>query len=65
MPNITISLSDEQLRQLNELAKETSSPPEELARGAVEEWLNRSKEEFERAAEYVLRKNAELYRRLC
>lgn len=65
MTTVAVSLSDERLQKLRELAREASLPPEELLRAAVEEWLSRPKEDFTRAAEYVLRKNAELYRRLA
>ena len=39
--------------------------PEELLRAGVEQWLKRPKDEFAEAAAYVLKKNAELYRRLA
>ena len=65
MSTITIQLSDERLLRLQELAKEAKIAPEELIRASVEEWLSRPKEDFARAANYVLRKNMELYRRLA
>ena len=65
MTTIAVPLSDERLRTLQELAREAQVPPEELLRNAVDEWLSRPKEDFARAAEYVLRKNAALYRRLA
>ena len=65
MGHITIPLSDERLMRLRELAKEASLSPEELVRTSVEEWLSRPKEDFVRAANYVLKKNAELYKRLA
>ena len=39
--------------------------PEELVRISIEEMLTRPEEEFQRALEHVLNKNAELYRRLA
>ncbi len=65
MTTVAVSLSDERLQKLRELAQEARLPPEELLRTAVEQWLSRPKEDFARAADYVLRKNAELYRRLA
>ena len=65
MTTITIPLSDERLQKLKELAKEANVTPEELVRVSLEEWLSRPKEDFARAANYVLRKNRELYRRLA
>jgi antitoxin FitA len=65
MSTITITLSDERLLRLRELAKEAKLAPEDLVRASVEEWLSRPKDDFARAANYVLQKNAELYRRLA
>jgi hypothetical protein len=65
MSVITVPLSEKDLERLRELASEANVSPEELLRAKVEEWLSGPKEEFRRAADYVLRKNAELYRRLA
>jgi hypothetical protein len=65
MSTITIPLSDERMMRLRELADQARVPPEELLRASVEEWLGRPKDDFARAAEYVLKKNAELLRRLA
>ncbi len=64
MTNITISLSEERLQRLMELANEMNLQPEELARAGLEDWLGQPREDFRKAAQYVLTKNAELYRRL-
>jgi hypothetical protein len=65
MMSITVPISEERLQRLRELAREANVPPEELLRATLEEWLSRPKEDFARAASYVLQKNAELYRRLA
>ena len=65
MATITINLPEEPLRRLQEMAREANVTPEEFLRASVEEWLRRPGEDFTRAAAYVLRKNAELYRRLA
>ncbi len=65
MSAITIPISDERLERLKALAKEAGTTPEELARVGLEEWLAKPREDFVRAADYVMRKNAELYRRLA
>ena len=62
---ISISLSDERRRRLEELAAEARTSPEDLVRASVDEWLSRPKDDFVRTAEYVLQKNADLYRRLA
>jgi hypothetical protein len=65
MTMITIPLSDERLAQLRAWAEQAGLSPEELLRRRVDQLLERPDEQFRRAAAYVLRKNAELYRRLA
>jgi len=65
MTTITISLPDDRLQKLKEIATRFSVAPEELVRVSIEELLTRPEEDFRRALEYVLNKNAELYRRLA
>lgn len=64
MTEITISLSDERLQRLQELADQTGATPQQLLQAGLEDWLDRPQDDFASAAGYVLRKNAELYRRL-
>jgi hypothetical protein len=65
MHTITITLSDERLAQLQEIAARLHIAPEELARAGAEDLLARPEEACQRAIEYVLKKNAEFYRRLA
>jgi antitoxin FitA len=65
MSSITIELPEERLQKLREMASELGVTPEELLRASVEDLLKRSDDEFKQAAEYVLKKNSELYRRLA
>lgn len=65
MTTITITLPDDRLQQLKEIANRFRVAPEELVRASIEELLARPEEDFQRALDYVLRKNAELYRRLA
>ncbi len=65
MTTITISLPDDRLQKLKEIATRFSIAPEELVRVSIEELLTRPEEDFRRALEYVLNKNAELYWRLA
>ena len=65
MHTITITLSDERLAQLQEIAARLHIAPEEFARAGVEDLLARPEETCQRAIDYVLKKNAELYRRLA
>jgi len=65
MATLTITLSEEHLQKLEEIAKRLNITPEDVARAGVEEFLVRSEEDFQNALDYVLKKNAELYERLA
>lgn len=65
MAAITINLTEQQLRKLQELAQKLGMSTEELLSASVEDLLNSPQNEFNQAASYVLRKNAELYQRLA
>lgn len=65
MTTITISLPDERLQKLKELATLFQVAPEDLLRASLEELLTRPEGDFRRALDFVLKKNAELYRRLA
>jgi antitoxin FitA len=65
MSEITITLPDDSLRQLTERAAQIGITAEELARASIQELLTQSDEEFEEIIDYILEKNAELYRRLA
>ena len=65
MSALTITLPEARLAKLREIAERFNLKPEDLARVSVEELLTRPEESFQRAADYILDKNAELYRRLA
>jgi predicted transcriptional regulator len=65
MTSITITLPEDRLAKLREIAARLNVTPEDLARVSIEELLTRPDETFKQAAEYVLQKNSELYRRLA
>ncbi|MBM3134166.1 MAG: DNA-binding protein [Chloroflexi bacterium] len=65
MNSITITLPDDRLLKLRETATHLKVSPEELVQVSIEELLTRPEEAFQRAVDYVLKKNAELYRRLA
>ena len=65
MTTITITLSDERLRELKETASQLNVSPEELVRVSIEELLSRPAEAFQYTVDYVLKKNTELYKRLA
>jgi predicted transcriptional regulator len=63
--SITIDLSDSQFQKLQNLARVHGIATEVLLKASLEDWLNLQKGDFVNAADYVLAKNAELYRRLA
>lgn len=65
MASITIDLSDAQLKQLQDLADVHGISLEVLLKASLEDWLNSQKADFVEAVDYVLAKNAELYKRLA
>ena len=62
---LTIDLSPAQTERLRQEAARLGLVPEELARAAIADLLATPDAEFKRAADRVLRKNEELYRRLA
>jgi hypothetical protein len=64
MTTITIALTEERAQKPKEFSSRFHVSPEDLVRLSLEEILTRPDDAFQRAAEYVIAKNAELYRRL-
>jgi hypothetical protein len=62
---ISIDLSEEQTRSLETTAERLGVLPQQLAQAALADLLAQPGDEFQRAAEYVLAKNRELYKRLA
>jgi hypothetical protein len=62
---LSIDLSPAQADRLRLEAERLGLTPEELARAAVADLLATTGEDFKAAADRVLKKNAELYRRLA
>lgn len=65
MVTITVTLSEDRLQKLQELAEQFRIAPEELLRLSVEELIARPQPDFQKALGYVLNKNKELYKRLA
>ncbi len=65
MSTLTITLPDDRLVKLREIADRFNIKPKDLARVSIEELLTRPEESFQQAAAYILNKSAELYRRLA
>ena len=61
---ISIDVTGADERALSEAAERFNVPADELAAAALSDFLTQRDEEFERAAQRVLAKHRELYRRL-
>lgn len=59
-----LQLPEQTASKLQEAAQRLSVSPEQLSILSIEEKLAQLEEEFGRSSEYVLNKNADLYRRL-
>jgi hypothetical protein len=64
MKTLELHLDEAVAQRLEELATKLGVTTEELVRLSLEEKLERLDDEFQSAADYVLDKNRELYRRL-
>ena len=64
-PTLTIRLTADPMRKLQEYAAQLGIAPEELARAGIVALLDDPDPAFEQAVDYVLQKNADLYRRLA
>ena len=65
MVTITVTLSEDRLQKLQDLAKQFNIPVEQLLRVSFEELIARPQEDFQKALEYVLETYKELYKRLA
>lgn len=62
---LSVDLTPAQAERLRLEAERLGLAPEDLARAAIVELLDRPGDDFTAAAERVLKKNEELYRRLA
>jgi hypothetical protein len=62
---LAVELSEAETKRLREAAERLGVDPTELARAAISDLLGTPDEEFRAAADHVLRKNEDLYRRLA
>lgn len=64
MTTLVITLPQERLDKLQEIAARLQVTPEALATTSIVELLTRPDAAFEHAVNYILQKNMDLYRRL-
>lgn len=65
MKVLELNLPDPTVTKLQEAAERLSLSPEELAILSLEEKLGQLDDQFAKASDYVVDKNAELYKRLA
>jgi len=65
MESVTVNLPDRLASQIEEAAKKMGISPEDFIKAGIEEKLSLLDRTFHEAADLVLRKNAELYKRLA
>ncbi len=65
MSTLVISIPEELLQKLEDVARRLGVAPEELVRASIDELLAQPDEAFSQALDFVLTKNAELYKRLA
>lgn len=64
MTTVTVSLSNEEMRRLEELSKREGLTVEQMVRMGISDFIGQPDESFRTAAGRVMKKNAKLYRRL-
>ncbi|MDC8450432.1 MAG: ribbon-helix-helix protein, CopG family [Nitrospira sp.] len=64
MVPLTISLSDEEMRRLEELSNREGLTVEQMVRLGINDFIGQPDDSFRAAARRIMEKNAELYRRL-
>ena len=65
MTTITIELPKDCVKKLQEMALKFEVSVEELIRVSVEDMLTQPEGQFRKAAQYVIKKSTELYKRLA
>ncbi|MGF1603989.1 MAG: DNA-binding protein [Thermosynechococcaceae cyanobacterium] len=65
MTTLKIELDEQQTKRLQEVADRLKVSMNDLAKAAVNDLVARPEAEFDQAANRVLQKNAELYKRLA
>ena len=62
---LNLELDEQQTRRLQEVASRLNVSVSDLAKAAINDLLAKPESDFERAADRVLKKNSELYKRLA
>ena len=62
---LNLELDEQQIQRLQDAARRLNVSVNELAKAAINDLLAKPEPDFEQAASRILKKNAELYRRLA
>lgn len=65
MAEVTVTLSTEELQRLKDLGEREGLTVDQVVKLGIQELINQPDESFRKAVQHILRKNAELYRRLA
>ena len=65
MSTIAVKVPEDRFSKLKDIAERYNITPEDLVKVAIDEFIARPDEAFQKVADYVLNKNSELYRRLA
>ncbi len=65
MAQVTITLSSEELKHVEELGRREGLTVEQVIKLGIQDLISQPDEVFRTAAQRILQKNAELYRRLA
>jgi hypothetical protein len=65
MPDLTVTLSVEDVRRLEELSKREGLTVAQIVELGIKDLIGQPEERFQAVAHRIMEKNAELYRRLA
>lgn len=65
MVTVTVTLSEDRIKKMQDLATQFNIPVEQLLQVSFEELVARPQEDFQNALKYVLETYKELYKRLA
>jgi len=65
MPDLTVTLSSEEVQCLEELSKREGLTVAQIVQLGIKDLISQPEERFQAVARRIMEKNAELYRRLA
>jgi hypothetical protein len=65
MAEVTVTLSAEEFQRLKDLGEREGLTVDQVVKLGIQDLMNQPDDSFRKAAQHILQKNAELYRRLA